>query len=164
MSDHRPIRNTTGANHDPHLVHRAQHLHTIYTIHTLSTHTTLIYIKYPVCVWAGAMISLITMFWWSHYMCNVYQAIRCPAPGSSLYNSYTAPVAGGETSADTAEDGGHLPQLGHPLTSLNPCGVVTSALDIFTILQFCNDGMDLEPIKECPLHQRWMGWPVPDIV
>ena len=35
--------------------------------------------------------------------------------------------------------------------------VVTSALDIFTILQLCNDGMDPEPIKECRLHQRWMG-------
>ena len=127
------IRNTTGANYDPHLVHTAQHLHTIYTlskhylhtiytIQTVSTHTTLIYIKYPACVWAGAMISLITMVWWSHYMCNVYQDYQVP---SSRLLSIQVP--------DTAEDWGHLSQVWTPHVA-----AVTSPLDI---LPYSNPAM-----------------------
>ena len=74
-------------------------------------------------------------------MCNVYQDYQVP---SSRLLSVQVP--------DTAEDWRHLSQVWTPHVA-----AVTSALDIFTILQLCNDGMDPEPIKECRLHQRWMG-------
>ena len=161
MSDHRPIRNTTGANHDPHLVHRAQHLHTtIYNIYTLSTHTTLIYIKYPVCVWAGAMISLITMFWWSHYMCNVYIKLSGAQLQAPLY---TAPSAGGETSADTAEDGGYLPQLRTPLNITQPmwCGDQCSGhFYHIAIVQWWHGSGANKRVSPAPEMDGW--WPVPD--